>query len=338
MRICVFGAGAVGGHMAARLAAVGHDLSVVARGPNLAAIRERGIKLLTGGREIRQDVRASDDPADLGSQDAVLVTAKANALSPAAAAIATLLGPDTPVVFVQNGVPWWYALRLTRNRPAPPDLSRLDPGGALLRAIGPDRTVGGVVFSSNEVVSPGVVENRTPQRNILSVGEIDDRPSPRVTALRAALRDAGVASPDTDDIRVNVWQKLLRNLSRSTLSCLTGEAIRDCLGRSAALREIAKEGTREGLRIAAAHGIAFDYDIDADFGAAGLFPPHKPSLLQDFELGRPMEIEALLKAPLAFARVAGIATPTLDAIVTLIAHRAAAKGLYADPPASNSRA
>ncbi len=328
MRICVFGAGAVGGHMAARLAAAGHTVSVMARGPNLSAMRERGLTLRTGDRVIRGRVQASDNPADLGPQDAVLVTTKANAVSPAAMAIAALLTRDTPVVFVQNGIPWWYALRLTRGRPTPPDLSKLDPGGALHHSIGEERTVGGVVYSSNEVVEPGVIHNHSPQRNILVVGEIDDRPSSRVSALRAALVGAGLASPDGDDIRANVWQKLLRNISRSTLCCLVGETLHDSLGSSAALREIARQGTREGLKIAAAHGISFDYDVEADFAPGSPFPPHKPSILQDFELGRPMEVEALLMTPLAFARAAGVPTPTLDTVVALIAHRAAARGLY----------
>ena len=328
MRICVFGAGAIGGHVAARLAAAGHTVSVVARGRNLVAMREGGLTLRTGDRVIRGNVQASDNPADLGPQDAVFVTTKANALSPAAAAIAALPGRDTPVVFVQNGIPWWYALRLTRGRPIPPDLSRLDPGDVLHRGIGVERTVGGVVYSSNEVVEPGVIDNHSPQRNILIVGEIDDRPTPRVSALRVALAGAGLASPASDDIRTNVWQKLLRNISRSTLCCLVGETLRDSLGSSVALREIARQGTREGLQIAAAHGISFDYDIDADFAPGGLFPPHKPSILQDYELGRPMEVEALLMTPLAFARAAGVPTPTLDTVVALIAHRAAAKGLY----------
>lgn len=328
MRICVFGAGAVGGHMAARLAAAGHQVSVVARGAHLAAMRERGITLHTADRVIHGDVRASDDPAELGPQDAVLVTAKANALSPAADAIATLLGRDTPAVFVQNGIPWWYALRLTRGRPTPPDLSKLDPGGALRRAIGETRTIGGVVHSGNEVVEPGVIANRTPQRNILAIGEIDDRPSARVASLREALLAAGVASPASGDIRTDVWQKLLRNISRSTLCCLLGKTTRDSLGSDPALRQIAREAAREGLKIAAAHGIAFDYDVDADFGPGALYPPHKPSILQDYERGRPMEVEALLKAPLAFARSAGVATPTLDTLVALIGHRATAKGLY----------
>ncbi|HKV00035.1 MAG TPA: 2-dehydropantoate 2-reductase [Vineibacter sp.] len=331
MRLCIFGAGAVGGHMAARLSAAGHQVSVVARGANLAAMRDKGITLHTGDRVIHGAVRASDDPAELGPQDAVLVTAKANALSPAADAIGSLLGADTPAVFVQNGIPWWYGLRLTRNRPVPPDLSALDPEGRLHCAVGEAHTVGGVVYSSNEVVAPGVIMNHTPQRNILVVGEIDDQLSPRVRALRTALVEAGVASPDSGDIRTNVWQKLLRNMSRSTLCCLVGETMRDSLGTSAALRAIAKEGTREGLRIAAGHGITFDYDIEADFAPGSLFPPHKPSILQDYEQGRPMEVEALLRAPLAFARAANVPTPTLDALVALIAHRAVARGLYRTP-------
>jgi 2-dehydropantoate 2-reductase len=329
MRIGVFGAGAVGGHVAARLAEAGHDVSVVARGAHLAAMRERGITLRLVDRVVQGRVRASDDPAALGPQDVVLTTAKANALPAAADAIAHLLGRDTPVAFVQNGIPWWYALRLTRGRPAPPDLSRLDPDGALHRVAGEGRTLGGVVFSGNEVVEPGVVVNTTPQRNIVIVSEIDDRPSTRVDALRAALAGAGLASPPTDDIRTSIWQKLLRNIARSTLCCLVGETMRDALGGDAAMRAIAMAGAREGIAVARAHGITFDYDIEADFGANGVYPAHKPSILQDYERGRPMEVEALLKAPLAFARIAGVPTPTLDVVVALIAHRAATRGLYA---------
>lgn len=329
MRIAVFGAGAVGGHMAARLSAAGHDVSVIARGANLDAIRDKGITLHIGDGVVHGRVHASDNPAELGRQDVVLVTTKANALSPAAEAIGVLLEADTPVVFVQNGIPWWYALRLTRGRPAPPDLSALDPGNRLRDVIGEARTVGGVVYSSNEVIEPGVIRNHTPQRNNLIVGEIDDRPSPRVAMVRALLIEAGVASPDSDDIRTNVWQKLLRNISRSTVCCLVEQTMRDSLGKSEALREIAKEGTREGLKVAAWHGVRFDYDIDADFAPGSLFPPHKPSILQDYELGRPMEVEALLRMPLAFGHVAKVPTPTLDVLVGLIAHRAAARGLFA---------
>ncbi|MBL8674732.1 MAG: 2-dehydropantoate 2-reductase, partial [Rhodospirillales bacterium] len=242
MRICVFGAGSIGGHVAARLAAAGHEVSVVARGAHLDAIRVRGLELRFNGPQpaIRARVAASDRPADLGPQDAVFITTKANALSASAGSVAPLLGPVTPVAFVQNGIPWWYARGLRAGRPPPPDLSALDPGGALERAIGFERTIGGVVLSSNEVVEPGIVRNQTPTRNVLTLGEIDDRPSERVAALRLALRDAGMSSPDTADIRLVAWNKLLRNLSRSTLCALSGESIHDLFHADAAMQELAR--------------------------------------------------------------------------------------------------
>jgi len=329
MRICVFGAGSVGGHIAAKLAASGQTVSVVARGPHLEAMKSRGkIVLRTGGKTIEGPVRASSDPAELGPQDAVFVTAKANALPAIAPALGPLLGADTPVAFVQNGIPWWYALSLGADRPAPPDLSRLDPGGVMARTLGAKHTVGGVVFSSNVVVEPGVVQNESPERNILILGEIDDRPSTRVVALREAVRAAGMTSPDTSDIRAALWGKLLRNLAGSTLSLLTGEPLLQ-LKTDERLREIARRTMREALATAAAHGVTVEVDVDATYSPTGYYTPHKPSILQDYELGRPMEVEALIRTPQAFARKAGVATPSLDVIVALIVARAAAKGLYA---------
>ena len=178
MRICVFGAGAIGGNFAARLAAAGNEVSIVARGAHLEAIRARGLTLLAGDKKITAPVKASDRPADLGPQDAVLVTMKASGQHALADSIGPLLGPETPVAFVQNGIPWWYGHGLAKSRPPAPDLSRLDPGGALAKAVGLDRAVGAVVSSPNHVVEPGVVHNEVPDRNILWVGEPDDRSSP----------------------------------------------------------------------------------------------------------------------------------------------------------------
>src|SRR5262245_48921445 len=149
MRICVYGAGAIGGNFAARLAAAGNDVSIVARGAHLAAIRARGLTLLAGDKKIVAKVKASDRPADLGQQDAVLVTLKSSGHHALADGVASLLGPDTPVAFVQNGIPWWYGHGLSNNRPPAPDLSRLDPGGALAKAVGMHRVVGADVSSHN---------------------------------------------------------------------------------------------------------------------------------------------------------------------------------------------
>jgi len=319
LKICIFGAGAVGGHFAARLAAAGNDVSVVVRGANLAAIRENGLVLHSGGERIAGRVRASDNPADLGPQDIVLATLKTTGLAALAAGVTPLLGRDTAVVFAQNGLPWWYAQGLAASRPRPPDLSRLDPGGALARSIAPERVVGGVIFSANTVLEPGVISNATPQYNCLTMGEPDDRPSTRLDALRAVLIAAGILSPPVDDIRAVVWNKLLMNFM-SLVASIT-EQPGQVMMADPEVGELIHGLIREGIAIGAAHGIALEPVVVNS-------TMHKPSILQDYLLGRQMEVEALAQTPLAFARAAGVAAPTLRLVVALLAHRAAARGLY----------
>jgi 2-dehydropantoate 2-reductase len=327
MRVCVFGAGAVGGHIAAKLAASGNEVSVVARGAHLQAIRDEGLVLHGGEREIRATVHASDRPADLGRQDAVFITLKASGLRAFADGAEPLLGPETACVFVQNGLPWWYAHGLGASRPRPPDLSRLDADGALMRAIGYGRTVGAVVYSSNDLVEPGVIHNHSAGRNMLVVGETDDRPSARVDALRDALNRADMNSPPIADIRTAVWDKLLINFG-STLCVPLGEPIRAVL-QDPALVAVRERTMKEGRAIAVAHGVDPALAPKRPGSTQGsVATSHKPSMLQDYELGRPMEVEAILMAPLAFARAAAIDTPALDALSAIVARMATAKGLY----------
>lgn len=329
MRICVFGAGAVGGHLAARLAAIGrHEVSVIARGAHLEAMRSHGLALRHGEEEIRARVHAVESADEAGAQDAVFVTLKATALGAFAAAASPLLGRDTAVVFVQNGIPWWYAIGLSSSRPAPPDLSRLDPDGALARAIAPERIVGGVVYSANELVAPGVVFNRTPGNNMLTLGEPDDSSSGRIVSLRALLEAVGMSSPATADIRQAVWNKLALNISSACMTVLTGEPLSRARS-DPALRPVVEALREEARSIARAHGIVPEGAPERPAGGhGGAATDHKSSILQDYELGRPMEIEAQLAAPLAFARVARVATPVLDTLVPIVAYKAAAKGLY----------
>src|ERR1700741_4626780 len=190
MRICIFGAGAVGSHFAVRLADAGHDVSCVIRGPHLAAIKARGLTLRVGETETNAKVKASDDPAALGPQDLVISTLKATGVASLAPGLKPLLGAETPVIFAQNGIPWWYDIGLPAKHPTTPDLSFLDPGGALRAAVPKARIIGGVIFSSNEVIAPAVVANLSPERNRLLVGECDDRASDRIERLRAALNAA----------------------------------------------------------------------------------------------------------------------------------------------------
>jgi len=325
LRICIYGLGAVGGHLGARLAAAGHDVSAVARGPALEALRRGPLTLRAGEETVRGGVTASDRPADLGPQDAVISTLKANALPGLAAGIAPLLGPRTLVVFAQNGIPWWYGQGVGAERPAPPVLPRLDPGGALARAVAPGRVVGGVIHSSNEMVAPGVVVNDSPGRNSLLLGAPDDRADPRLSALREALAAAGVASPPVADIRQAIWRKLLVNMTVSILCLLTGR-------RATVVREDERIGAlflalaAEAKAIPAAHGVdVADFDPQAFRAQA---PDHLPSVRQDYERGRPLELDALLLAPLAFARGASLATPALDAIAALAVRQGIDRGLY----------
>jgi 2-dehydropantoate 2-reductase len=326
MRICVFGAGAIGGNFAARLAEAGNEVSVVARGAHLEAIRAKGLTLVAGDKKIVAKVKASDRPADLGPQDAVISTLKATALPDLAESVGPMLGPDTPVVFAQNGIPWWYGRGLSKSRPAAPDLSMLDPGGALAKAVGLHRVLGGTISSPNHVSAPGVVVNEIPDRNVLVVGEIDDRPSQRVGALRAALKGAGIGSPDTTDIRYDIWHKLMANLTGSAVALILGQP--SSIQKTPLVNRLCRRAHAEALAVAAAHGVVLDDSPDVRYGPKRVYFDHRPSILQDYDLGRPMEIDSIVRAPVAFARSAGIDTPTLDAIEALSVTLAASKGLY----------
>src|ERR1700754_972263 len=205
MRICIFGAGAVGSHLAVRLALAGHDVSCVMRGPHLEAVKAKGLVLRVGDAEFRTRVKASDDPAALGPQDLVISTLKATGVSSLATGLRPLLRDDTAVVFAQNGIPWWYDIGLAPDHPPPPDLAFLDPGGRLRAAVAKERIIGGVIFSSNEIAAPGIVANLSPDRNMLLVGECDDHASERIERLRGTLVEASIDSPLVSRIRETIW-------------------------------------------------------------------------------------------------------------------------------------
>jgi 2-dehydropantoate 2-reductase len=327
LRICIFGAGAVGGHLAARYAAAGHDVSVLARGAHLEAMTARGIELQSGDEVVRARVRGSDRASTLGAQDLVFVTLKANLLPLLAAEVAPLLGRETPVVFVQNGIPWWYARGLGKDRPTPPDLSRLDPGAALAKAIAPERVIGAVVFSANSVAAPGVIHNATPGRNMLTVGEPDDRQTDRIKALRRTIAAARMHSPESADIRQSLWSKLVLNLGSSTLCVLTGLSVGELMS-DPVLAAIRTRISAEGFAIAAAHGIAVEGAPKRPGGQTPGIVGHKPSMLQDYERRRPMEVESQIMTPLAFAHAAGLEVPSFELAATLAARKAAERGLY----------
>jgi len=324
MRVCVYGAGAIGGHIAARLAAGGATVSVVARGAHLAAIQARGLVVHAGTAVLESRPRAAADPADLGPQDAVVVTVKQPSLPDVAAGIAPLLGPETSVAFVMNGVPWWYFDRLG-GRLDGLRLPALDPGDALRHAVGIGRTLGGVVYSAATVTAPGVVRVEAADGRVI-LGEPDGSLSPRVQALAAAIAAGGMGGQAVADIRQAVWAKLLGNLMTGLVCVLARSDMRDALAHPP-IRDAAVRCGEEVMAMAAAHG----FDLGGAVAARverSMTMAHKPSILQDLELGRPMEVEALWRAPLRLAREAGVATPTLDVLVALCCQAAEAAGLW----------
>jgi 2-dehydropantoate 2-reductase len=322
MRICIYGAGAVGSHFAVRLALAGHDVSCVMRGAHLKAVEADGLRLRVGDAEFTAKVNASDDPSVLGKQDVVISTLKATGMGGIATGLMPLLGPDTAVMFAQNGIPWWYDIGLPADHPPPPDLSFLDPGGRLRAAIPKERIMGGVIFSSNEIIAPGIAVNNSPERNRLVIGECDDRASERIARLRAVFAEASIESPLVPQIREAIWSKLLTNMSMSVLCLLTGQTARG-VREDPAFHDVTPRLLDEANAIA--QSCIPDVKRVTRTGPA---PEHKPSILQDYELGRAMEIDVLVRAPAAFARAAKLSTPTLDMLAALAIQRARDKGLY----------
>jgi 2-dehydropantoate 2-reductase len=325
MRICVFGAGSVGGYLAAYLARGGAEVSAVARGAHLAAIRANGLTVETPAESLNVRIAASDNPADLGPQDLVLVTVKAPALPEVAATIAPLLGSDTAVAFVMNGIPWWYF----HAHGGPLDgrqLPLLDRNGALWRAVGPQRAIGAVFWPACSVSSPGVVRLLTGAGSGTVFGEPSNALTPRLHALADAFRAAALPVTLTPDIRALIWRKLAFNLSAGPMCVLTETPVLDT-HTEPALIHCSGAVVAEAVAVAAAMGITLDLDIAA-IAETNRRLAHRPSILQDLTSGRPMEIEALYGVPLQMARLAGVPTPLLDVLVGLIKVKAHARGLY----------
>lgn len=323
MKICIFGAGAIGGYLAVRLANAGQNVSVVARGPHLKAMKENGLKLLIDGKEEVAHVTATDDPAELGPQDYLVITLKAHSVPPIADRLKPLIGPDTCVVTGMNGVPYWYFHGLEGQDWR--TVEAVDPGGSVSRAIPPDRALGCVVYPACEVEEPGVIRHVSGDR--FTLGEPDGSKSDRATALSEAMRTAGFKAPVRPKIRDEIWVKLWGNLAFNPLSALTGETL-DVLATRNDLRAIARAMMVEGQAVAEALGVKFAIDVDKRIAGAAEVGAHKTSMLQDLELGRPMEIDALVTAVTELGRAVGVATPTIDTILALVQARGRTAGCY----------
>lgn len=324
MKICIYGAGAIGGHLAARLHKAGAEVSVIARGPHLAAIEANGLTVHAVDGIHHARVRASSEPSVLGKQDAVFVTVKAPALSAVAASIGPLLGQQTPVAFVMNGIPWWYFDRLSGPHQGR-SLPRIDPDDALRHALGPDRAIGGVVYSASAVTAPGVIHVEQPKSRVI-LGEPDGTLSERVLTLSRLITEGGISGEATPAIRTEIWNKLISNLAGGTIAVLTGGAPKGAYAEPA-IEQAGLRMMQEATAIAQALGADPVTDHARRIGGQRSMD-HKPSILQDLEFGRPMEIDGMFDAPLALAHLGGVAAPTLELLVALCKMRARTAGLY----------
>jgi 2-dehydropantoate 2-reductase len=325
MRIAIYGAGATGGHLAVRLAQAGHAVSVVARGANLDAIDRDGLRLECGDAASVVRLPSSDRPAALGRQELVVITVKTTGLAMVAREVGPLIGPDTLVMFLQNGMTWWYPIALPAGHPPLPQLPVFALGLAFDAILRSDQVVPGIVYSANEVIAPGVIRNTSPTRNVIEIAALDPAMAERVEQLRTLFEAAGIASPPVADIRAAVWLKLIGNSSASSLAVATGDPT--AIARDPAVGEVFMRIVAECLAVASAFGYPLADRLDVTRWTQGR-SGHKPSLLQDYEQRRPMELDEMVLAPQAFARVAGIATPTLDAVAAITKRLAIGRGLY----------
>lgn len=324
MRICIFGAGAIGGYMGAKLARAGAEVSLVARGPHLAAIRANGLTLIEEGVETTQRVQATDDAASLGPQDFVILTLKAHSVPAVVPRILPLMGPDSTLISGVNGVPWWYFHR----HGGPFEGTRLetvDPGGVQWDGFGPDRVLGCVVYPAAEVERPGVV--RHIEGNRFSLGEPSGEVSERATRLSKALVEAGLKAPVRPRLRDEIWVKLWGNLSFNPISALT-HATLDVLCTDPGTRGVARAMMLEAQGVAEVLGVKFPIDVDRRIDGGAAVGAHRTSMLQDLEAGRPMEIDALVGSVAELGRLTGMPTPAIDTVLALVRLRAREAGLY----------
>ncbi|MEE8338020.1 MAG: 2-dehydropantoate 2-reductase [Dehalococcoidia bacterium] len=314
MKIAIYGAGAIGGYIGAHLALAGEDVTLIARGPHLAVMQQRGLRLKIGRITRVAQPRCVEDPAEAGPQDYVLLTLKAHQLPEVAGRIPSLLGAETAVVTVQNGVPWWYFHGLAGAEDGAHEGGRLesvDPGGAIWDAVGPRRVIGCIAYPATEIEEPGVVRHIEGDR--FSLGEPDGSKSQRVRRLAEVFRGAGLRAPVRSRIRNEMWVKLWGNVAFNPISALTGMTLAEICA-DPEQRATAREAMVEAQAVANALGETFHIDVDQRIEGAAAVGAHRTSMLQDVDRGRRTEIDAIAGAVAELGRLTGVPTPRIDSL------------------------
>ena len=327
MKICVVGAGAIGGMMGARLAQRDHEVSLIARGPHLAAIREHGLKLIQDGEEIvAKNVVATDDIAELGHQDVVLLALKSHQINAVLDKLPNLIGPDTVMVTLQNGIPWWY-FQLLGGDYEGRTVETVDPGGVLKDAIDPTCLLGCIAYPAAVIAEPGVIKHVEGIR--FPVGELDGSLSARAQRVSEAFVDAGFKSPVLEDIRSEIWLKLWGNLTFNPISAMT-HATLEAICQFPLTRELAATMMTEAKDVAEKLGASFRVSLERRIEGAEKVGKHKTSMLQDVEAGKALEIDGMLGVVIELANTVDVEVPTLKAVyaaVSLLSHTMQEQGV-----------
>lgn len=324
MKVCIYGAGAIGGYVGVQLKRAGVDVSLVARGPHLEAMKKNGLKLLIDGEERVEHIPCSDNPAELGPQDYVIVALKAHSVPGVVDAMQPLLGNDTAVVTAVNGVPYWYYYK-HGDKLEGKTLESVDPGGKQWNGLRPERAIGCIVYPATEVVEPGVIKHVYGDK--FPLGEPSGEITERVTKLSEAFAAGGMRAPVMPNIRDELWLKLWGNLCFNPISALT-HATLDVIASDPGTRAIAKAMMLEAQEIAVQSGVNFRVGVERRIDGAGAVGAHKTSMLQDLERSRAMEIDPLVTVVQEMGRLAGIPTPTIDIVLALVRQRAQIAGCY----------
>lgn len=329
-RVCIYGAGSIGGFLAHALAKAGAEVSLVARGPHLDAIRANGLTVIRDGVADTVQLTASDNPADLGVQDYVIIGMKAHSVPPIVGQFAPLLHDQTAIVSAVNGIPWWYFHKADTGTVLDDHwVEAVDPGGAQWKFFGPQRAIGCVVYPACSIPEPGVVQHKSGDR--ISLGEPDGEKTERSRILAGLLRDGGLKAPVKPRIRDELWIKLWGNCSFNPVSALTGASL-DRIGADPACRAVVRDIMVECRNVGQALGARFNVSIEHRIQGGADIIGHKPSTRQDVEQGRPMELDALVCSVQELARRLDIPTPTLDTISALVRMQGAALNLYSHRP------
>ena len=323
MKVCIYGAGAIGGYLGVQLAEAGADVSLVARGAHLNAMRANGLKLLIDGEERVAHLNCTDDPAELGPQDYVFISLKAHAVPGVVDAMTPLLGNDTSIVTAVNGVPYWYFYKHGGALQGS-TLESIDPGGSQWRTLRPERAIGCVVYPATEVVEPGVIQHVYGDK--FPIGEPSGERTGRVERLSEMMTAGKLRAPVLDKIRDEIWLKLWGNLCFNPISALT-HATLDVITADAGTRSVARGMMLEAQTIAEKLGVNFRVDVERRINGAGLVGAHKTSMLQDLERNRAMEIDPLVTVVQELGRMTETATPTIDTVLALVQQRARMAGL-----------